>query len=442
MMELAGKRVLVVGLGVTGRSAARFLSARGARFVLADQRGDIPREDLPLDAELHLGPESVACLDAVDLVIPSPGVPRDNPLLREAVAARIPVLSELELASRFLDGLLVAITGTNGKSTVTAMLGEVLKAAGMRPFVGGNLGTPLIDAMGVEHDIAVVEVSSFQLEWIERFRPHVAIHLNLSDDHLYRYRDLEEYGHFKARIFENQRADDYAIINRDDPHVWRLNGRLKARTINFGLTPAAVLPAIRLDRDELVLDDGANQRRVGIGSLRLPGRHNLANAMAVAAAALVLGVDPKSIERAFAEFTGLAHRIEFVRERNGVSFVDDSKGTNVGATLEALAAVAAPIIWIAGGVDKGGDYSPLRALLKEKVRRAILIGAARHKMQAALGDVTEVELTATLADAVARAAAIATRGDTVLLSPACSSFDQFRDYEERGRIFKELARAL
>jgi len=442
MMELAGKRVLVIGLGVTGRSMARFLSARGARLVLTDQRTDIARDGLPLDAELRLGPEPAPSLDAVDLVIPSPGVPRDYPLLRQAVAARIPVLSELELASRFLKGPLVAITGTNGKSTVTVMLGEVLKAAGRRPFVGGNLGTPLVDAIGAEHDIAVVEVSSFQLEWIESFRPHVVIHLNLSDDHLYRYRDLEEYGRFKARIFENQHADDWAIINRDDPHVWRLNGRLKARTINFGLTPAAVLPAIRLEHDELVFDDGANQRRVGITSLKLPGRHNLANAMAVTAAALVLGVDPKSIERAFAEFPGLAHRIEFVSERNGVGFIDDSKGTNVGATLEALAAVAAPIIWIAGGVDKGGDYSPLRALLKEKVRRAILIGAARHKMRAALGDVTEVELMGTLQEAVGRAAAIATRGDTVLLSPACSSFDQFRNYEERGRIFKELARAL
>jgi len=369
-------------------------------------------------------------------------VPRDYALLRGAVAAGIPVLNELELASRFLSDTMVAITGTNGKSTVTVMLGEVLKAAEMRPFVGGNLGTPLIDAIGCAHDIAVVEVSSFQLEWIERFRPRVAIYLNLSDDHLYRYRDLEEYGSFKARIFENQQSDDWAIINRDDPHVWRLNGRLKARTLSFGLSRAEVRPAIWLKRDHLVLDDGARQCRVSVASLKLQGRHNLANAMAVAAAALVLGVEPKTIERVFGEFTGLAHRIEFVRERNGVSFVDDSKGTNVGATLEALAAVAAPIILIAGGVDKGGDYSPLRALMKEKVRRAILIGEARHKMRAALADVTEIEVTETLAEAVARAAALASRGETVLLSPACSSFDQFRNYEERGQKFKELARAL
>ncbi|MGD0073443.1 MAG: UDP-N-acetylmuramoyl-L-alanine--D-glutamate ligase [Candidatus Binataceae bacterium] len=442
MIELAGKRVVVLGLGVTGRGVARFLAARGARLCLIDQRADIDRDGLPPGAELHLGPELSNCLSGADLVIPSPGVARDYPLLREAVAARIPVLSELELASRFLAGPLVAITGTNGKSTVTVMLGEVLKAAGMQAFVGGNLGTPLIDAIGAAHDVAVVEVSSFQLEWIESFRPHVAIHLNLTDDHLYRYRDLEEYGRFKARIFENQNADDFAIINRDDPHVWRLNGRLKARTISFGLSQAAAPPAIQLDRDALVFDDGTTRRRVGIGALKIPGRHNLANATAVAAAAMVLGVDAKPIERVFAEFTGLAHRIEFVRERNGVTFVDDSKGTNVGATVEAIAAVAAPIIWIAGGVDKGGDYSPLRVLLKEKVRRAILIGEARYKMQAALSDVTEVELTATLADAVARAAAIARRGDTILLSPACSSFDQFRNYEERGRIFKELARAL
>jgi len=441
MMELAGKRALVVGLGITGRSVARFLSARGARLTLTDRRTDINCDGVPEDAEINLGSDTV-CLDGVDLVIPSPGVPRDCRPLRDAVAQRIPVLSELELASRLIDAPLIAVTGTNGKSTVTVLLGEVLKASGRRPFVGGNLGTPLIDAVGGEHDVAVVEVSSFQLEWIERFRPQIAIHLNLSDDHLYRYRDLEEYGRFKARIFENQGADDWAVINRDDPHVWRLNGRLKAHTVNFGLGPDVVLPAIRFERGSLVFDDGANRQRVDISSFKPPGKHNLSNAMAVAAAALVFGVEPRAIERCFAEFTGLPHRIEFVRARDGVSFIDDSKGTNVGAAIEALTAVAGPIIWIAGGVDKGGDYSPLRVPLKEKVRRAILIGQAREKMGAALGDVTEVELVTTLGDAVKRAGAIATRGDTVLLSPACSSFDQFRDYEERGQVFKELVRAL
>jgi UDP-N-acetylmuramoylalanine--D-glutamate ligase len=442
MMEVAGKRVMVIGLGVTGRAVTRFLSSRGARLVLADQRADLVLDEMPAGAELYLGAGLTPDFTSLDFVVPSPGVPRDSPLLRHAIDAHVPVLSELELASRFVDGRLVAITGTNGKSTVTVMLGEVLKAAGLRPFVGGNLGTPLIDAIGGEHEVAVVEVSSFQLEWVDSFRPYVAIHLNLSDDHLYRYRDVEEYGRFKARIFENQRADDWAIINRDDPHVWRLNGRLKARTISFGLGAPGVLPAISLEQDQLVFDDGAQRRRVGIGSIKLPGRHNLANAMAVAAAALILDVDSKIIERVFAEFTGLAHRLEFVRERKGVRFIDDSKGTNVGATLEALAAVAAPIIWIAGGVDKGGDYSPLRVPLKEKVRRAILIGEARQKMRAALGDVTQVEVMTTLEEAVGRAAVVATRGDTVLLSPACSSFDQFKNYEERGRIFKELARAL
>lgn len=441
MMELAGKRALVVGLGITGRSVARFLSARGARLMLNDRRTDINCDGLPKDAEINLGSDTVG-IDGLDLVIPSPGVPRDCRLLRDAVAARIPVLSELELASRFIDAPLIAVTGTNGKSTVTVLLGEVLKASGRRPFIGGNLGTPLIDAVGGDYDVAVVEVSSFQLEWIERFRPQVAVHLNLTDDHLYRYRDLEEYGRFKARIFENQGTDDWAVINRDDPHVWRLNGRLKARTVNFGLGASAALPAIKLERGSLVFDDGANRQCVNMSSFRLPGRHNLSNAMAVAAAALVFGVEPSAIERGFAGFTGLPHRIELVRERDGVTFIDDSKGTNVGAALEALAAVAGPIIWIAGGVDKGGDYSPLRAPLKEKVRRAILIGQARDKMGAAFGDVTEIELVATLGDAVKRAGAVARRGDTVLLSPACSSFDQFRDYEERGQVFKELVRAL
>jgi len=441
MMELAGKRALVIGLGVTGKSVARFLAARGARVVVNDQREDIARDGLPLDVEFALGDNAAPSLATIDLVVPSPGVPRDNPIILSAIAGHIPVIGELELASRFVTARIAAITGTNGKSTVTVMLGEVLKAAGMRPFVGGNLGTPVIDAVGAKQEVVVAEVSSFQLEWIESFRPHVAIYLNLSDDHLYRYRDLEEYGRFKARIFENQGTEDWAIINRDDPHVWRLNGRLKARTVSFGLTPPTELPAISLNGDNLVLDHG-RQQRVSVASLKLPGRHNLANAMAVAAAALVLGVAPATIERVFAQFTGLAHRIEFVCELNGAKFIDDSKGTNVGAALEALAAVAAPIIWIAGGVDKGGDYAPLQALLREKVKRAILIGEARNKMRAALKDATEVEVVETLREAVGRAAMIAQPGDTVLLSPACSSFDQFRNYEERGQIFQELARAL
>lgn len=437
--RLAGRRVMVVGLGRSGRAAARFLDGRGARLVLTDLRADVGGADLPA-AELRLGAEDERWLEGVELVVTSPGVAPTSALLRAAVARRVPVLSELELAARFVAAPLVAATGTNGKSTVATLLGEIFKAAGMETFVGGNLGTPLIEAAGRSFDVAVVEVSSFQLEWIERFRPHVGVHLNLSDDHFDRYRDLNEYGRAKARLFENQEADDWAVLNRDDPSVWKLRDEVSSRVLSFGLSPAA--RGVWPEAGSIQFDDGRRRARIGLGGFQLPGRHNLVNAMAAAGAALLAGAGPAVVERALANFKGLPHRMEFVREKDGVAFVDDSKGTNVGAVVEALAATPAPIILIAGGMDKGGDYAPLRAPLHEKVRRLILIGAARAKMAAALSGAAEIEVEADLAGAVRRAAATARRGETVLLSPACSSFDQFRDYAERGRVFKELVWAL
>ena len=232
-MELEGKRVMVIGLGVTGLAAARFLAARGAILSMTDRRPDIDRSKLPAGA-MHLGVEDPAWLNGIDLVVTSPGVPRGSVLIHAAIERGIPVIGEIELAGRFITAPLVAVTGTNGKSTVVVLLGEILKAAGMRTFVGGNLGTPLVDAVGGEYDVAVVEVSSFQLESIEKFRAHVGVHLNLSDDHFDRYRDLEDYGRAKARLFENQQVSDYAILNRDDPNVWKLANSMRARVISFG----------------------------------------------------------------------------------------------------------------------------------------------------------------------------------------------------------------
>jgi UDP-N-acetylmuramoylalanine--D-glutamate ligase len=440
VIELGGKRVMVVGLGVTGQAAARFLAERGASLILTDRRTDVARGTIPA-GEIHLGAEDPAWLSGADLVVTSPGVPRDSVLLRAAVDARIPVLSEIELAAGFLTAPIVAITGTNGKSTVTVMLGEIFKAAGMRTFVGGNLGTPLIDAVGREFEVAVAEVSSFQLEWVESFKPRVGVHLNLSDDHFDRYRDLEDYARAKARLFARQDAGDWAILNRDDPRVWRLAREVKSQVLGFGLD-APTVPGIWGDSSTLMFDDGRRRGRIDLHGYRLTGRHNLANAMAASAAALVMGVDPRHIERALGEFKPLAHRIEIVRELGGVTFIDDSKGTNVGAVVEAIAAVKRPVILIAGGLDKGGDYAPLRRPLKDKVKLAILIGQAREQMRSALEGATVIELAQTLDDAVARAARAAVAGDTVLLSPACSSFDQFKDYAERGEVFKKLVRAL
>ena len=445
-MELSGKRVMVVGLGISGVAAARLLASRGVKLVMTDRRVDVERGKLPAGA-LKLGAEDPGWTAGIELVVTSPGVPRDSILLRAATERRIPVIGEIELAGRFLEAPIAAVTGTNGKSTVVVLLGEILKAAGRRTFVGGNLGTPLIDAVDGNWDVAVVEVSSFQLEWIEKFRPHVGVHLNLSDDHFDRYRDLADYGRAKARLFENQDASDLAILNRDDRSVWKLANSVRSRVIGFGHARAESGSSIWYDArsNAIVFDfdfDGARRGRISLQGFRLRGWHNISNAMAVSAAALALGVEAAEIERALASFRGLPHRIEVVHERGGVTYVDDSKGTNVGAVVEAIDALAGPIILIAGGLDKGGDYAPLRRPLGEKVKLAILNGAARDKMAAALDGATRIESVATLKEAVEHAARAARPGDTVLLSPACSSFDQFKDYAERGNVYKELVRAL
>jgi len=440
-MELGGKHVLVIGLGVTGAAAARFLASRGAILSMTDRRTDLDRSKLPTGA-MHLGAEDPAWIRGIDLVVTSPGVPRDSILIRTALENRIPVIGEIELASRFITAPLVAVTGTNGKSTVVVLLGEIMKAAGMRTFVGGNLGTPLVDAINGEYDVAVVEVSSFQLESIEKFRAKVGVHLNLSDDHFDRYRNLEDYGRAKARLFENQDASDFAILNRDDLNVWKLAANMRARVISFGIERGDDTASLWHEGNTIAFDLGTRRGKISLEGFRLSGRHNIANAMAATAAALALNVDPKKIELALASFRGLPHRIEIVAEKHGVTYIDDSKGTNVGAVVEAIDALAAPIILIAGGLDKGGDYAPLRRPLSEKVKLAIFNGAARTKMRDALDGATTIDLVATLHEAVEHAAQAARAGDTVLLSPACSSFDQFKDYAERGNVYKELVRAL
>jgi UDP-N-acetylmuramoylalanine--D-glutamate ligase len=443
MEQLTGKSVLVIGWGVTGRALAAFLAPRAARVTVAEQRMDADHAGLPAGAVLRVGREDPAWLEGIDLVVPSPGVPRVNPLLRAASERGVPVIGEIELAAQMGAPVTVAVTGTNGKSTVTTMLAGIFAADGRKTFVGGNLGTPLIAAVGQDYDSSVVEVSSFQLEWTQALRPRVGVYLNLSEDHLDRYRDLAEYGSFKARLFQFQHAEDWAVLNRDDPCVWTLAHRVRARVVSFGLgAPAEGTAAVWPQEGALHYALEGRHGAIPWDRRRLPGRHNLANALAAAAAALAAGIEPDAIAHGLAGFKGLAHRVELVHEKNGVRFVDDSKGTNVGAVLEALEAVAPPIILLAGGVDKGGDYGPLRAPLKARVKALILFGAAREAMDAALSGATRIEVRSNLEQALQCAWSLAERGDTILLSPACSSFDQFSNYAERGRRFKELARAL
>ncbi|MBV8054239.1 MAG: UDP-N-acetylmuramoyl-L-alanine--D-glutamate ligase [Deltaproteobacteria bacterium] len=441
-MELRGTCVMVVGLGVSGSAAARFLASLGASLVLTDTRRELPTANLP-QGKVYLGGEEPHWLRGVDMVVVSPGVPPTSKLVQAARAAGTPVIGELELASHFIKSPIVGVTGTNGKSTVTTLVGEICMKAGIKTFIGGNLGTPLVEAIGHNFELVVVEISSYQLETIQCLKPRVAIHLNLSDDHFDRYPDLNEYGRAKARIFENQDAGDWAILNREDPLVWKLRTEVRSQVLSFGIEkPGPLADAAIWDESGLHFAIGGNSGTIRLGGFKLPGQFNRVNAMAAAGAALALNLTPELIERALAEFRGLPHRLELVCEKNNIRFVDDSKGTNVGAVVQALAAVQAPVILLAGGVDKGGSYTALRQPLRQKVRLLLLYGAAREMMRAALDGTTRLESVRTLDEAVARAMAEALPGDTVLLSPACASFDQFENYAERGQVFQELVRAL
>jgi UDP-N-acetylmuramoylalanine--D-glutamate ligase len=335
---------------------------------------------------------------------------------------------------------LVAITGTNGKSTTTTLVGEMFKTSGQRVFVGGNLGSPFIGAVSADWEWGVIEVSSFQLEWVEEFRPRVAALLNLTEDHLDRYADFKAYCGAKERIFAAQTAEDVAILNRDDPAVWALRPRIKARIVSFGF--GEIDRGVFATGGEIIWRDGATEERYPLGQVKLQGVHNVENMMAAVAAAKTVGIAREAIQKTLEAFSGLEHRVEFVREKDSVRYYDDSKGTNVGAVVKSLAGFTAPVILLAGGVDKGGDYGALRDGIKRKVRRLILFGAAKQIIAAALGDLTETVIVENLDAAVREAAEHARPGDVVLLSPACSSFDQFRNYAERGKAFKNLVLAL
>lgn len=444
-MELKGKKVMVLGLARTGSETARFLVRSGAEVLASDLRNE---EELRGEVEalsgqpvrFLLGGEELAWLEGVDLVIPSPGVPQENPLLREAGNRGIEILSEIELACRFLRAPLVAVTGTNGKSTATTLIGEMLQAAGLRVFVGGNIGAPLIGFVGGEWDWGVVEVSSFQLEWVEQFRPRIALLLNLTEDHLDRYPDFASYCAAKERIFKAQKQDDIAILNRDDPRVWSLKKRLRARVLSFGWSEVG--EGVWATQKEIVWRDGKTEERFPLERVKIQGVHNVENLMAAVAAGKSIGVSGEAIRKVMEEFPGLEHRLEFVREKEGVRFFNDSKGTNVGAVAKSLASFSCPVILLAGGLDKGGDYGPLEEEVRRKVKKLILFGAAKEIIRKALGHLTETVMVGDLEAAVREAHKSARPGDAVLLSPACSSFDMFKNYAERGRVFKDLVRAL
>lgn len=444
-MNLEGKRILVLGLARTGRECAQFLARHGATAVVSDLRPESElKEEMQalsgLPVEYHLGGENPNWLHGVDLVIPSPGVPAENILLREAQARSISILSEIEIAYRFLNAPLVGITGTNGKSTTTTLIGEIFTANGTKVFVGGNLGAPLIGFAADRWEWGVAEISSFQLEWVEAFRPKIAVLLNLTEDHLDRYADFAAYCRAKERIFAAQKNDDVAVLNRDDPLVWEMRKRIAARVVSFGFSEAR--EGVFATADEIIWRDASKEEKFPLRRVKIQGVHNVENMMAAIAVTKTEAIGRDVIQKSLEAFSGLEHRLEFVREINGVRYYNDSKGTNVGAVAKSLASFSAPVILLAGGVDKGGDYAPLGDEIKRKVRRLVLFGAAKNRIAKALGGFTETVSVDSLDAAVRDAAERARPGDVVLLSPACSSFDMFKNYAERGKAFKNLVRTL
>ena len=446
-MELKDKKILVVGLARTGVAVTRFLAGAGAQVTVTDMRedeelADVLEELSDLEIGFELGRHVPYSFMMADLIVVSPGVPMDIKPLVMARAQKRRVVSEVELASWFIEAPMVAITGTNGKTTTTTLTGEIFRACGFDTFVGGNIGNPLIElASGREHaDRVVVELSSFQLEGVESFRPHVAVLLNLTEDHLDRYRSFQEYMDAKLRIFENQGPDDFAVLNMDDPLVAACADRVKAQ----------VFPMSRLNE----LEEGISHRdgfitfshrgrvlRFGTEGFQLKGVHNLDNIMASLAATLLMRCEGDCAYAAVSGFRGLPHRMEFVAEIGGVCWYEDSKGTNVGSVVKSLESFDAGITLIAGGKDKGGSYEPLAPLVADRVSHLVLIGEARARMNQALGSLTDTHLAESLEDAVETARRLTAPGGVVLFSPACSSFDMFKNYEERAERFKALVRA-
>jgi UDP-N-acetylmuramoylalanine--D-glutamate ligase len=455
-VELEGKSTVVVGMARSGVAAAEFLLGRGARVVATDRKpaAELPPEVTALKkkgAKLALGAHDAATFTGAELVVVSPGVPWDLPELVAARRAGVEVMAELELGFRCLEGTVAAITGTKGKSTTTAALGAMLKQGGKDVRVGGNIGeavTGLVEGSTAD-TIFVLEVSSFQLEGTQAFHPQVAVFLNLSPDHLDRHASLEEYAQAKARIFRNQTADDWAVVNADDPGVLALAQEGRAQLLPFHPRPDAPLPEDRRGSAAFFAEDEARLRRRGavetlfpLSSVRLPGAHLAGDLLAAAAAARLLGATPEAVDSAVRGFRGVEHVLERVAEIGGVAFFNDSKATNVESARKSIEAFSGPLLVVMGGRYKGGDFHELAGPLSTRGKAVLAIGEAKDRIVAALGSSLPVIPCASLAEAVDKAWAEAERGDTILLAPACSSFDMFEDYAARGGAFKDEVRRL
>jgi UDP-N-acetylmuramoylalanine--D-glutamate ligase len=448
-VDLKDKRVLVVGLGKSGVASALFLKDRGARVTVSDTKSsDQLREEIPILLDhgiaVETGGHGERTFRGQDLIVVSPGVPVDAPPLVQARSLGEPVIGEIELAAQNLPGPIVAITGSNGKTTTTTLAGEILAAGGLPVAVGGNIGTPAISLVAVakRDTVIVLEVSSFQLETIQTFGPKVAVILNITPDHLDRHRTFQTYVDAKARIFENQKSDDFAVLNEDDPTCRTLGDRTRAQVFWFS-RKQEVRNGAWVHEGKIFFRDGSGQREIMLVSeVPLKGAHNVENVLAGICAGALMGCEPAKIRKAIQEFKAVEHRLEYVATINGVDYFNDSKATNVDATIKALESFPKNIHLILGGKDKGSDYTVLNDLLRERVKRVYTIGAAAEKIESHIKGAAEIVHAETLDNAIRRAASVAQSGDIVLLAPACASFDQFQSYNHRGRVFKEVVHSL
>ena len=448
-MNLNGQTILIIGLGKTGIATARFLAKQQAKIVVTDQKTEADIADTLTEIRnegisIKIAPYDPSGLQGIDLVIPSPGVPPHDPLLSAAVRRNITICSELEIACRFLKPPMVAITGTNGKTTTTSLTGQLLQDAGKKVFVGGNIGIPLIQYCDgpQNEDFVVVEVSSFQLQWVTTFHARCAALLNTTCDHVNYHGSFAAYQEAKERVFLNQNENDLAILNADEDYTADLAGRLRSRTLFFSST-RPVSEGFSLQEDQLVLSGFSEKDEFyPQDMIKIPGLHNVENVMAAIMAARMCGCPPERIIDTIDGFRGIAHRIEFVQEKQGVAYYDDSKGTNVGAVVRALETFQNPVILLLGGRDKDGDFETLEPLIKKRVKTLILFGEARERINEKVGGLVETDIRPTLREATAEAQRRARAGDVVLLSPGCASFDEFTDYKHRGNFFQSLVRAL
>ena len=451
MMELKGKKVLVVGLGKSGLAAALFLRRCGALVTVSDVRSaEALAKDIPalLDEGIMVetGGHGLLTFRRQDLIVVSPGVPLNTPELAQVKSFGLPVIGELELAARFLKGKILAITGSNGKTTTTALVGEILEKAGIPTLVGGNIGVPVVALIDQSTDEtwSVLEVSSFQLESTERFHPSIAVILNITPDHLDRHGSFENYALAKERIFAAQHEGDAVVLNADNARAAQAAARSVAKVYFFSMEHS-VLQGAWVEDGWVVYRPGKDEpieKIMPLSGITLKGAHNVENVLAAVCAARLAGVPSETIRKAVVEFRAVEHRLEFVREIRGVRYYNDSKATNVDATVKAIEAFAGGIWLILGGKDKDSDYSVLATLLRERVKTVITIGSAAEKIERQLAGVAKIVRAETMQRAVELAHAQAGSGDTVLLAPACASFDQFENYEHRGRVFKELVANL